>query len=339
MRIALKLAGLVIAATLLLGMAWLARWPYYAPDAFSRPPESAQAGPAMLDFAGIWVMKMGERNMFVLTLEPAGSIMKGTFERPAKFDSTNGAFANIRGGVRDDVIVVARLKDGTLRFTTRNPNNASDEDGYVMALRGNRAEIVSDDLPSGMVMQPYVFEKGAAGAKVPADWEPNRLYVASDSDTPDAEMKAIYDEDQRVRTEKEIDWSAVNKSDAERRAQTRKLLTDGALHTGKDYEEAAFVFQHGDTPQDYLLAHTLAMVAVSKGDSTAIWIAAATLDRYLQKINQKQIYGTQYSSGPQNHWTQDPYDRDLISDTLRAQLAVPSQSTQNEQLKAYQSQK
>lgn len=293
----------------------------------------------MNDFAGTWVMKVAERNMFVLTLVPAGSSMKGTFGRPMKFDSNNGAFANMRDGVLDDVVVVARLKEGTLRFITRNPANEKDEDGYIMALKGDHAELISDDLPPGFVMQPYVFEKGVAGAKVSTDWEPNRLYVAGDSDTPNAEMKTIYDEDQRVRTEKDIDWSVVSKSDAERRTQTRKLLGGGALHTGKDYEEAAFVFQHGDSPQNYLLAHTLAMVAVTKGDATAIWIAAATLDRYLENIKQKQIFGTQYSTDAQKHWTQEPYDRDLISDALRAQLAVPSQAMQSEQLKAYQSQK
>jgi hypothetical protein len=300
--------------------------------------QTAQS-PQMADFAGTWVMKIGERNMFVLTLAPVGSSMKGTFERPMKFDSTNGAFANMRGGFRDDVIVVARLKDGTLRFTTRNPANEKDEDGYVMTLKADRAQLISDDLPPGVVVQPYVFEKNAPGAKVSTDWEPNRLYVAGDSDTPSTEMKAIFDEDQRVRMERDIDWNVVSKSDAERRVQTRKLLADGALHTGKDFEEAAFVFQHGDSSQDYLLAHTLAMIAVSKGNATAIWIAAATLDRYLENIKQKQIFGTQYSTDAEKHWTQEPYDRGLISDSLRAQLAVPSQTMQTEQLKAYQSQK
>jgi hypothetical protein len=80
------------------------------------------------------------------------------------------------------------------------------------------------------------------------------------------------------------------------------------------------------------------MVAVSKGEATAIWIAAATLDRYLQHINQKQVFGTQFSIDPQHKWTQEPYDRDLVSDAFRQQLGVPPQSVQAEQLKAYQAQ-
>lgn len=293
----------------------------------------------MKPFAGTWAMKIGGRDLFVLALAPSGNNMKGTLARPAKFDSTNGAFANMRDGVREDAVVVARMKDGALHFTTRNAANASDEDGFVMTLDGERAKIVYDDLPPGRIMEPFVFERAADGAKVATDWEPNRLYTAGDSDTPNAEMKAIYAEDQRVRSEKEIDWSVVSKSDADRRTQTRKLLADGALHTGKDFEEAAFVFQHGDSAQDYLLAHTLAMIAVSKGDATAIWIAAATLDRYLEHVKQKQIYGTQYSSDSQNHWSQEPYDRELISDALRRQSGVPSQAAQAEQLKAYEARK
>lgn len=292
------------------------------------------------DFAGTWVMRIGQRNLFVLTLTPELDGMHGRFERPMRFSATNGMlFCNMHG-VTIERGVRAVLKDKVLRLTFQNGNDPKDEDAFAMTVNGDHAEIVRDDLPSGTVVTPYSFERAAAAAKVATDWEPNRLYVAgADSDVPNAEMKAIFAEDQRARTMGNIDWKVVGKTDEERRAETRKLLANGALHTGKDFEEAAFVYQHGSTPQDYLLAHTLAMVAVSKGDPTAIWIAAATLDRYLEKINQKQIFGTQYSMDAQHHWTQEPYDRELISDALRRQLGVPSQAIQAKQLKVYQIQK
>jgi hypothetical protein len=121
----------------------------------------------------------------------------------------------------------------------------------------------------------------------------------------------------------------VAKADAARREQTRRLLEAGALHSGEDYRHAAFVFQHGDSPADYLLAHALAMVAVTKGEATAIWIAAATLDRYLQTIGQKQIFGTQFLTHSQNGrevWTQEPYDSE--PDFRRATGSVRSSSTE-----------
>lgn len=153
------------------------------------------------------------------------------------------------------------------------------------------------------------------------------------------EMKAIFDADQSERQADKVNWEALAAADKVRRARTATLLSQGALHSGDDYLEAAFVFQHGDSANDYLLAHILATVAVNKGSKNGVWIAAATLDRYLLKIGQKQILGTQYitpqfvdpkASGP---WTQEPYDRVLISDALRKELEVPPQAEQAEELK------
>lgn len=149
------------------------------------------------------------------------------------------------------------------------------------------------------------------------------------------EMTRIYDEDQADRSGNltAVDWSKVGPRDAQRREETRKLLAAGALHTGADFNHAAFVFQHGDEPNDYLLAHTLAMVAVSKGDKSALWIASATLDRYLTNTGKLQIYGTQFMAKTGEEMDQAPYDRQLISDALRVELGVPTQAQQVEQLK------
>lgn len=305
---------------------------------FSFMPVAIHAA-EMKDFAGTWVMRLGSRNIFVLRLMPDDETLRGSWDRPAKYSDSNNTFANMSSDVRKDSVSRARLVDGILHFAVVNANDSKDEDLYAMRLDGDRAVMAFDDLPADVVVPSWQFERADGGALVASDWIPNRLYTFVDSDVPSAEMEAIFKEDQRVRHAAKPDWKDVNKTDADRREETRKLLATGVLHTGKDYEEAAFVFQHGSRPEDYLLAHTLAMVAVSKGDATAIWIAAATLDRYLEKIGQKQVFGTQYSSDPQHHWTQEPYDRELISDSLRQQLGVSSQTTQAEQLKAYESQK
>jgi len=300
-------------------------------------PGAAHAA-EMKNFAGTWARRLGARNLFVLRLTEDGGSLRGSWERPVKFSSNGNGFANMRGGVRKDKVSQFRVVDGVLHFTVQNANDPKDVDAYVMRVDGARAMVMFDDLPADDVEEPDVFERVEVGATVALDWEPNRLYTARDSDVPNTEMEAIFKEDQRVRTVGKIDWEMVNKTDAERREQTRRLLAIGSLHTGKDFEEAAFVFQHGDSAGDYLLAHTLAMVAVSKGDATAVWIAAATLDRYLWKVGQKQVLGTQYSGDAEHEFTQEPYDRELVSDALREQLGVPSQALQLMQLKAYQSQ-
>jgi hypothetical protein len=133
------------------------------------------------------------------------------------------------------------------------------------------------------------------------------------------------------------DWEKIGKSDAERRTRTRALLDTGALHAAADYRKAAFVFQHGDKPDDYLLAHTLALVAVTKGDQGASWIAAASLDRYLHAIHQPQIYGTQFvSPDPSAPMSQGAYNSALVPDALRTELGVPVMAAQVEQMKRLQ---
>jgi hypothetical protein len=134
----------------------------------------------------------------------------------------------------------------------------------------------------------------------------------------------------------------VNSRDAMRRAEAKTLLAAGELKTAQDFHDAAFIFQHGHDPDDYLLAHILAIDAIVKGDNSSKWLAAATLDRYLQAIGQKQVFGTQYLSKnysyslqhkndpsalrspetPEEGDTQDPYDRDLVPDSLRNDFCV-----------------
>lgn len=147
-----------------------------------------------------------------------------------------------------------------------------------------------------------------------------------------AEMRAIFDADQADREGggAAIDWTAVSARDEARRVRTLELLGAGGLHSGDDFSRAAFVFQHGTGTDDILVAHTLAMIATARGKPEAAWIAAASLDRYLMRIGQPQIYGTQFMSPPGQPTTQEPYNRALISDALRAALGVPPQAEQEQ---------
>jgi len=133
-------------------------------------------------------------------------------------------------------------------------------------------------------------------------------------------------------------WQKVRARDAERRRIVRQLLAAGPLENATAYKQAAFILQHGDKPGDYLLAHVLASTALAQGDPSARYIAAATLDRYLQSVHQPQIYGTQYDwkhPGPQpKDPTQAPYNSGLVSDSLRADFCVVSLRQQLENIRA-----
>jgi hypothetical protein len=163
--------------------------------------------------------------------------------------------------------------------------------------------------------------------------------MAADTSTDNTELKQIYDADQNDREAPfgKLDWQKINPRDAARRKRVRDLMEQGRLSTGKDYERAAMVFQHGEGTDDILMAHVLAVTAIGKGDTDARWLAAATLDRYLTRIGQPQVFGTQFNSkteGGQTTWTMEPYNRTLIEPNLRDANCVPDQTHQAETLQA-----
>jgi len=129
-----------------------------------------------------------------------------------------------------------------------------------------------------------------------------------------------------------MELQKIKQRDRQRQARARQLLVSGALKTGEDYRDAAFIFQHGDQPDDYLLAHTLAIASVAKGDQDGRWIAAATLDRYLQAVKRPQIFGTQYSKRGTKAYTLEPFNPNLVTDDLRQVLCVPTRDQQQKDL-------
>lgn len=150
--------------------------------------------------------------------------------------------------------------------------------------------------------------------------------LGAKKEPPISDVHRLYLEDQTDRgvgPGTSLPWEQIEPRDKTRRARVHELLESGQLKTAEDFRDAAFIYQHGQQPEDYLLAHVLAMVAVQKGDTKSIWISAATLDRYLQKSGQPQVFGTQYANQGNSPYTQDPYNRDLIPDQLRLAYCVP----------------
>ena len=121
--------------------------------------------------------------------------------------------------------------------------------------------------------------------------------------------------------------------DHQRRARVLEILKTAELTTGDDFFYAALVLQHGEIPDDFLLAHVLATAAGMRGHKVGPWLAAATLDRYLQRIGKPQIFGTQYvRQDAKGEWNQGEYSRDLLSDGMRKVFGVPEQAKQVEQM-------
>ena len=282
------------------------------------------------DMTGQWVLEVGGHHFMVLTLTPGrgrSGTIGGDLAFPAHFTvDDNGIYSEIKTPIIDHRITHATVEHGRLHFTASSAGKPGDADDFEFALNSTGG---GELRPAG-APRFWSLHKAHGPATPTDDWDATRTYATDVDDvTPsNPEMKAIFDRDQGDRHVDKIDWKVVGPRDAQRRQRTAELLAAGALHTGDDYQEAAFVFQHGDKPDDFLLAHTLAVVAVAKGRRDAVWIAAATLDRYLQNTGRPQIFGTQYKTPYGGQTTQEPYDTALVSDALRKAVNVPTLSEQ-----------
>lgn len=125
-----------------------------------------------------------------------------------------------------------------------------------------------------------------------------------------------------VKPPQSIDRKQVGPRDDARHLAVRKLLAEGKLQSGKDYNFAGLIFQHSGESADLILAHALAVTAVAKGEGNAKWLAAATFDRYLHSIKQPQVFGTQLFREAGGPWSMEPYDRTALSDSVRAVWCV-----------------
>jgi len=113
-----------------------------------------------------------------------------------------------------------------------------------------------------------------------------------------AELALLVEEDQR-----DQDAWTDNSRDAEfsrnqtvRRNRAMEILALGGLGPPVDWSNAAMLLQHGDGPEDYLLAHLLALRAGQEDAPFGRFLSAAAFDRYLRSIGRAQVFGTQSTS-------------------------------------------
>jgi hypothetical protein len=140
---------------------------------------------------------------------------------------------------------------------------------------------------------------------------------APPSPSENSALTQLFKVEQAARQGKDVDWTKLRVEDEERRKEVRHMLDAGEVRTAADYFHAALVFQHGEVPEDYLLAHILAGNAVILGDRNARWLSAATLDRYLSRTGKPQVFGTQFGPTKDAPLGQLPMKADLLSDNVR----------------------
>ncbi|NOJ56857.1 hypothetical protein HK404_30135 [Myxococcus xanthus] len=144
--------------------------------------------------------------------------------------------------------------------------------------------------------------------------------------TSSSELKTLFVEDQsdRQRPLDGVDaWKRVAERDAQRRERVKALLAEGALKEGADFLSAGFIFQHGNTPEDYAMARQMGAEAAKRGHPRGLWLAAAAWDRWLMNANLPQRFGTQYRFNPESkEMTLHPVDPN-VTDEERARWGFP----------------
>ena len=167
---------------------------------------------------------------------------------------------------------------------------------------------------TAVLVRPLFFQSSAT-AQAPLKSEPK----------DNQELTRLMDEDQADRTPpagKSIDWKVVGPRDDARLKRVKEIYQQGQLMTGNDYFNVALLLQHGNTPDDYLLAHELAVVAISKKRGIDS-MAAVSEDRFLMSIGRPQRFGTQYrSDGPKQPLRLYKVDPG-VTDHLRRVMNVP----------------
>lgn len=139
------------------------------------------------------------------------------------------------------------------------------------------------------------------------------------------ELRRLRDEDQRDRAPAAIDWTVVTPRDRARLKRVKELIAADGLHTANDYVRSALILQHGEAPDDFLLAHEFCVAAMvlGKNDRESASLAAAAEDRYLMNAGRPQRFGTQFTKGGAGPWRLHPVG-DGVTDALRRVMAVPS---------------
>ena len=136
--------------------------------------------------------------------------------------------------------------------------------------------------------------------------------LSNEQHSVSAKIKALYEADQTARRGKDpakIDWAKVARQDAKRRAQIQALLTTNSNFSADDYYHAALIMQHGSEANDYKHSMELAqkVVAIYSNHKYAKWLACASEDCSLFKIDLSQVWGTNLKRRPPPNKDYDIY--------------------------------
>jgi hypothetical protein len=145
------------------------------------------------------------------------------------------------------------------------------------------------------------------------------------------ELAALYEADQADRHIDPAQFSRLSPAeqerldrelqakDAARRTRAVELVKQGAARTADDYYHAAVIMQHGRSASDSLQAHgwAEAALALDATHAQALYLFAASWDRYQIGLGQPQWYGTSVDRRPDGLAELHEIDDTKVSDAER----------------------
>ncbi len=154
--------------------------------------------------------------------------------------------------------------------------------------------------------------------------------AALPSENPAALLAEFYAADRRehgaVPPVGTLKYQVLRERDRTRGAHTDTALRARGTPSASDLFHAAWLFSHGDDPEDARRGHELAREAAHQGHPQARWLAAAAFDRWCMYEGRQQMYGTQFVPDGECYrlWDVDP----STTDEDRAAWDVPSLAVQ-----------
>ncbi len=151
---------------------------------------------------------------------------------------------------------------------------------------------------------------------------------ASDAPVDNSRLVELFEQDQRDRKgfpNTEMSWEEINQRDESRRSEVISALRRGEIRTAQDFYIAAVIFHHGQTPDHYRLATSLAWIAgsVEPDNKTYLWLTASTWDRLMVSRGKSQWYGIQPIIDDAGKIVgRYPIDQEAVTDDERARFQV-----------------
>jgi hypothetical protein len=139
------------------------------------------------------------------------------------------------------------------------------------------------------------------------------------------ELKRLYQEDfeehSLVPMPGTREYSDLRSRDLKRRESAKRILGEIEDPAPSDYYHVAWLLNHGDVPDDARLAHELATRAAEAGYQEAVWLSAASYDRWCMYRGLMQKFGTQIVPDGNEFrvWDVEPD----TTDEERARFGVP----------------